>query len=449
MSKRIDIELTSNRGDGTWTWRAAGAKTPKGTLNGAILDAGAKTGDTLKVEAEFDLDGVEILSLVKTKEKSVRGNILEILGSEKEFQPVTQKLADKSKDRKPKRDGDRKPRRDGDKRPPREGAEGEKSGDRRPRRPSFTAPPELPKRPAAKRLKPKRVHRAAVLDTLPVEQRGVAERALTGGIKAVRDAVKEQNEQLKKEGKPLVPAEGLISMAQELLPKLRVAEWLDKAEAAKADIELLDLRDLRQVVVGADDPMVVRDETTRALATELKAALKTRQEFEQTRWLEDIKSALAVSRVIRALKISSEPPKAGQPFPADLGAQLAAAASASLSSETAPDRFSAVLEAIAFSPVRGQVKLAAVPPTPNEAMLSTVKRVAPLVPQIASMFGITVTPGANSPRPLRPTRPVRPKGKPAPTKAPQAPAAPEVVAAPEVATAPEVAAAPEAPSTSE
>ena len=431
MSKRIDIELTSNRGDGTWTWRAAGAKTPKGTLNGAILDAGAKTGDTLKVEAEFDLDGVEILSLVKTKEKSVRGNILEILGSEKEFQPVTQKLADKSKDRKPKRDGDRKPRRDGDKRPPREGAEGEKSGDRRPRRPSFTAPPELPKRPAAKRLKPKRVHRAAVLDTLPVEQRGVAERALTGGIKAVRDAVKEQNELLKKEGKPLVPAEGLISMAQELLPKLRVAEWLDKAEAAKADIELLDLRDLRQVVVGADDPMVVRDETTRALATELKAALKTRQEFEQTRWLEDIKSALAVSRVIRALKISSEPPKAGQPFPADLGAQLAASASASLSSETAPDRFSAVLEAIAFSPVRGQVKLAAVPPTPNEAMLSTVKRVAPLVPQIASMFGITVTPGANSPRPLRPTRPVRPKGKPAPTKAPQAPATPEVVAAPE------------------
>jgi hypothetical protein len=455
MSKRIDIELTSNRGDGTWTWRAAGAKTPKGTLNGSILDAGAKTGDTLKVEAEFDLDGVEILSLVKTKEKAVRGNLLQIIGSEKEFQPVTQKLADKSKDRKPKRDGDRKPRRDGDKRPPREGAEGEKSGDRRPRRPSFTAPPELPKRPAAKRLKPKRIHRAAVLDTLPVEQRGVAERALTGGIKAVRDAVKEQNEQLKKEGKPLVPAEGLISMAQELLPKLRVAEWLDKAEAAKADIELLDLRDLRQVVVGADDPMVVRDETTRSLATELKAALKTRQEFEQTRWLEDIKSALAVSRVIRALKISSEPPKAGQPFPADLGAQLATAASASLASETAPDRFSAVLEAIAFSPVRGQVKLAAAPPTTNEAMLSTVKRVAPLVPQIASVFGITVTPGANSPRPLRPTRPVRPKGKPAPVKGPQAttapvaPATPEAPATPAASATPEAAATTEAPSTSE
>ncbi len=417
MSKRIDIELTSNRGDGTWTWRAAGAKTPKGALNGAILDAGAKVGDTVKVEAEFDLDGVDILSVVKVKEKSYRGNLLEIIGSNKEFQPVTQKLAEKGKDRKPRKDGDRKPRRDGDKRPPREGADAEKSGDRRPRRPSFTAPPELPKRPAAKRLKPRRTHRSAVLDTLPVEQRGVAERALIGGIKAVRDAVKEQNDALKKEGKPEIPADGLISMAQELLPKLRVAEWLDKAEAAKADILTLDLRDLRQVVVGADDPMVVRDETTRALATELKAALKSRQETEQIQWLEDIKSAIAVSRVIRALKISSEPPKAGQPFPAELGAQLAAAASTAISSETAPDRFCAVLEAIAFSPVRGQVKLATVPANPNETVLATVKRVAPLVPQIAALFGVVVAPGVSSPRPLRPTRPTRPKAKPAP-KAP-------------------------------
>jgi hypothetical protein len=417
MSKRIDIELTSNRGDGTWTWRAAGAKTPKGALNGAILDAGAKVGDTVKVEAEFDLDGVDILSVVKVKEKSYRGNLLEIIGSNKEFQPVTQKLAEKGKDRKPRKDGDRKPRRDVDKRPPREGADAEKSGDRRPRRPSFTAPPELPKRPAAKRLKPRRTHRSAVLDTLPVEQRGVAERALIGGIKAVRDAVKEQNDALKKEGKPEIPAEGLISMAQELLPKLRVAEWLDKAEAAKAGILTLDLRDLRQVVVGADDPMVVRDETTRALATELKAALKSRQETEQIQWLEDIKSAIAVSRVIRALKISSEPPKAGQPFPAELGAQLAAAASTAISSETAPDRFCAVLEAIAFSPVRGQVKLATVPANPNETVLATVKRVAPLVPQIAALFGVVVAPGTSSPRPLRPTRPTRPKAKPAP-KAP-------------------------------
>lgn len=337
MSRRIDIELTSNRNDGTWSWRAAGAKAPKGVVDASLLATSAKTGDVLKVEADFDLDGITVLSVVNVKEKGHRGTLLEVLVSEKEFVPVTQKLAEKGKsDRKPR--GDSKgPRRDGANagaRPPRTPRTpgSEKTDDRKPRRPSFVAPPELPKRPAAKRLKPKRTHRTAVLAALPEEQRGVAERALDGGIKAVRDAVKLQNDQLRKDGKPEVPAEGLISMAQELLPKLRVADWLDKAEAAKADIEQLDLRDLRSVVVASDDPMVVRDESTRVLASELKAALKSKQESSQALWLADIAAAIDVSRIVRALKISSEPPKAGQPFPAELGAKLAQAATLAMSS---------------------------------------------------------------------------------------------------------------------
>ena len=241
MSRRIDIELTSNRNDGTWSWRAAGAKAPKGVINATLLATSAKAGDVLKVEADFDLDGITVLSIVNVKEKGHRGTLLEVLANDKEFVPVTQKLAEKGKsDRKPRGDS-RGPRRDGANagarppRPPRTPGS-EKADDRKPRRPSFVAPPELPKRPAAKRLKPKRTHRTAVLAALPEEQRGVAERALDGGIKAVRDAVKQQNDQLRKDGKPEVPAEGLISMAQELLPKLRVADWLDKAEAANADI---------------------------------------------------------------------------------------------------------------------------------------------------------------------------------------------------------------------
>ena len=418
MSRRIDIELTSNRNDGSWSWRAAGAKAPKGIVDAKLLASSAKTGDVLKVEADFDLDGITVLSVVNVKEKGHRGTLLEVLVSEKDFVPVTQKLAEKGKsDRKPR--GDSKgPRRDGPNaspRPPRTprtpGAE--KADDRRPRRPSFVAPPELPKRPAAKRLKPKRTHRTAVLAALPEEQRGVAERALDGGIKAVRDAVKIQNDQLRKDGKPEVPAEGLISMAQELLPKLRVADWLDKAEAAKADIEHLDLRDLRSVVVASDDPMVVRDESTRVLASELKLALKSKQESSQTQWLADIAAAIDVSRIVRALKISSEPPKAGQPFPAELGAKLAQAATSALSSEKAPDRWIAVLESVAFSPVRAQVKPTSIPENPGEALLATVKRVASMVPHIATLFGVGVAPGSSAPRPLRPTRPVRQKPKPA------------------------------------
>ena len=430
MSRRIDIELTSNRQDGTWTWRAAGAKSPKGVVNSSLLSSTAKTGDVIKVEADFDIDGISVLSVVQMREKGQRGNMLEMLASEKSFTPVTQKLAEKPKsdrkggrDTKGKRDGDTRPGR-----PPRDpnapkrpestrpdGTTGRPARPARPARPDrpsrphFTAPPEMPKRPTAKRLKPKHVHRTAVLETLPVEQRGVAERALEGGIKAVRDAVKIQNDQLRKDGKPEVPSDGLISMAQNLLPKLRVADWLDKAEAAKSDLATLDLRDLRSVVVASEDPMVVRDETTRALAGELKVALKDRQDAAQTLWLSDIVDALKVGRTVRALKMTSEPPKAGQPFPSELGAKLAAAAVAGLTTETAPDRWIALLEALAFSPIRAQVKLTTMPQQPSEALLATVKRLAPLLPQIAALFGIVVAPGMSAPRPLRPTRPVRVK----------------------------------------
>jgi hypothetical protein len=457
MSRRLDIELTSNRQDGTWTWRAAGAKSPKGVVNSALLSANAKTGDVLKVEADFDIDGISVLSVVQMREKGQRGNLLEMLASEKTFTPVTQKLADKPKsdrkggrDAKGKRDGDSRPARpprdpNAPRRPESTRPDGKTGRPARPSRPHFTAPPEMPKRPTAKRLKPKHVHRTAVLETLPVEQRGVAERALEGGIKAVRDAVKIQNDQLRKDGKPEVPSDGLISMAQNLLPKLRVADWLDKAEAAKSDLATLDLRDLRSVVVASEDPMVVRDETTRALASELKTALKERQDAAQTLWLSDIVDALKVGRTVRALKMTSEPPKAGQPFPSELGAKLAQAATAGLTTETAPDRWIALLEALAFSPIRGQVKLTTLPQQPSEALLATVKRLSSLLPQIASLFGVEVAPGVSAPRPLRPTRPVRVKPKTTPAKpavtapAAAAPAAAAPAASEQAATEPVVA----------
>ena len=459
MSRRLDIELTSNRQDGTWTWRAAGAKSPKGVVDGSLLSSSAKTGDVLKVEADFDIDGISVLSVVQMREKGQRGNMLEMLASEKSFTPVTQKLAEKPKsdrkggrDAKGKRDGDNRPGRpprdpNAPKRPASTRPDGTTSRPTRPARPSrphFTAPPEMPKRPTAKRLKPKHVHRTAVLETLPVEQRGVAERALEGGIKAVRDAVKLQNDQLRKDGKPEVPSDGLISMAQNLLPKLRVADWLDKAEAAKSDLATLDLRDLRSVVVASEDPMVVRDETTRALASELKVALKERQDAAQTLWLSDIVDALKVGRTVRALKMTSEPPKAGQPFPSELGAKLAAAAVAGLTTETAPDRWIALLEALAFSPIRGQVKLATMPQQPTDALLATVKRLSPLLPQIATLFGIEVAPGLSAPRPLRPTRPVRVK----PNSAQVKPVSTETVATELVASEP-VATEPEAQTSAE
>lgn len=441
MSRRIDIELTSERPDGTWTWRAAGAQKPKGVLEGSILPDGAKHGDVLKVEADFEIEGISILSVVGGGRNRKEPTLLELIPQERSFEPVTQTLAKRDRNDRPRRDRDDRPRRDGESRGPRpEGArgprpdgdrrgprpggpEGERRGPRpdRPSRPRFEPVPELPQRPRAKRLKPGKAHRSAVLADLPDEQRLIAEKALSGGIPAVRQAVNEQNASLRAEGKPEIPAAGLLKMAEELLPRLRVAEWLDRADAAKADLDDLDLRDLRSVVAAGDDPTVARDETTRALATELKAALATKQEKASQEWLEDIQLALGVGRVIRALKLSAEPPKAGMRFPADTSAQLAAAATASLTTDATADRWSAVLEAVAFSPVRAGVVPAAPPTQVTDELTATVTRLAGLVPQIAALFGITPTPGAPTPKPLRPTRkPEKKAGGPGPR--PDAPA---------------------------
>ena len=508
MSRRIDIELTSARPDGTWTWRAAGAREPKGVLDGGLLPSGAATGKVYRADAEMELDGITITSVTDPKAKAGKSGLLELIPSNTPFEAVTQQLARRERgERSPRGDrGDRgdRPRRDGrpggdrpggdrpggdrprtggprsdrpggdprrDGRPPREGeaAGGERRGPRPERRtrPNFTPPPELPQRPKAKRLKPGRAHRNSVLADLPEEQRAVAERALQGGIPAVRAAVQEQNARLTAEGKEAIPAAGLLSMAEQLLPKLRVAEWLDRADAAKADLEELDLRDLRSVVAAGDDPMVARDETTREIANELKAALVTKQEKELQLWFGDIDAAIGVGRVIRALKLSSQPPKAGVRFPPELGQRLADAATASLTADAASDRWAAVLEAAAFSPIRSQITPTARPEAPTAELTSTVTRLAPAVPQIAALFGVEVAAGASMPKPLRPTKPTgptkkagpggpggpkpagdrapRPPAPPAPAATTDAPAAEPSVEAPTAEAPAAEAPAPEAP----
>ena len=289
MPTRIDIELTSTSGDGSWTWRAAGAREPKGVLDGSILPAGAAVGDQLRAESEHDVDGIRILSIVPPKQKAGRTDVLELLPSA-EFEPVTQQRTSRDRDpnrprRRSREDGDDRddrngdrPRRDrgrrgdgrGDRRGPRPGDE-RSGGDSRPRthRPHFTPPPELPQRPKPKRLRPTKQHLGEVLGSLPEEQRAVAELALQG-MAAVRQRLREDNARSRAEGKPEMPEATVLKMAEDLLPQLRVADWRDRAEAAQRQLAHLDLRDLRSVVAAAEDPLVARDESTRSLAAELK-----------------------------------------------------------------------------------------------------------------------------------------------------------------------------------
>ena len=448
MSRRIEIELTSSRPDGTWTWRAAGAREPKGVLDGTILPTGSKTGDVMKVDAEFDIDGIEILSVVQNRAKTTKVETLSLITDDRNFQPVTQQLA--KRDKRDGRSGDRRGDRRDDRRDRRPRGDGE-SGERgahhprkdRPRRPRFEAPPELPQRPRAKRLKAGNTHRKEVLATIPENQRPIAELALQG-MQAVRQKLKTANEALAAEGKPTMPEQSVLQMAQDLLPKLRVADWLDRAEAAKRDLEQLDLRDLRSVVAAANDPVIERDDACRPLVADLRAGLVTRTESEHQNWLADITAAVEIGRVVRALKLAGQPPKAGAIFPEDLGRKLAEATAANLTPDAFPDRWIAVLEAVAFSPVRSLLTVSAPPTNVTPELTKTVERLASLLPGIAQLFGVTATGKGQAPKPLRPTKPKRIPPKPTTPAAPPAAATP-AAEAPVVDVAVVEAPAPEAP----
>ena len=455
MSRRIDIELTSVRDDESWTWRAVGAREPKGVIAASLLPEGAAVGQELRVEAEFFVDGIEITSVLPAKGERKEPERLELLGSGRDQGGVTTQLVPKRGRGRGDRDGGGRGRRGGGRGEGRDGdnrrgggrrddnrgrgrgrgGDGEGRSDR-PRKPA------LPPKPKPKRLRPRREHRNAALSGLPEAQRPIAEQVLRGGIPGVRKAVEEQNARNKAEGRPTIDAAPLVQLAEELLPALKEAEWHDRADAALAGMAELDLRDLRSVVVAAES--AARSDETRALADQVRDAVAARVDQDQAEWLADITSALDDERTVRALRMSSRPPKAGAPLPADLGNRLAEAAGAALTDDTGPQRWGTVLDAVAYSPIRQSVTPQGIPSRPNDELLETVKRLSTRVPEIATLFGIEPQ------EPKQRRRRGRGKGggggrppaPPAPSEAP-APAAEEPSA--DDAPAPEAAPVEEAP----
>jgi len=418
VAVRLEIELTSSRDDGTWTWRAAGARQPKGVLDGKVLPEGAKVGDVLRAEAEQNIDGIIVTSVSPPKTKSAGPERLEMIA--KPEGPLVSASVTGRDERRGRGEGRRPPR--GDRPQRRERERSPRPGGREggpPRRGAGRPAPaaeERPARPRPKRLHAGRVHRDALIATLPPEQVPVAEQLLKGGIPAVRQAVQTQNEKAKSAGDPEINADPLVTLAEELLPRLKAAEWRDRAEAAVAQVDEVSLRDLRAVVAGADT--VARDTESRELATKLRDALEQRSAAERQAWVEEVTSALDDGRVVRALRISGRPPEAGARFPAEVAGRLSDAAGAAMGPDAAPDRWAAVLDAVAASPVRASVKPAGLPSDPGEDFLKTARQAAARVPALAPLLGIeTKPPAARPPKPTR--RPVPPPPpQPSVTEAP-------------------------------
>jgi hypothetical protein len=202
----------------------------------------------------------------------------------------------------------------------------------------------------------------------------------------VRQAIDKQNQELRAEGKTEVKADQLLRVAEDLRPRAAAAVWRDRAEAAIAAVDELDLRDLRSVVNAAGD--AGRDEEARALAAQLREALANRVEKEHAAWLADLADTLEAGRVVRALRLSSRPPKAGAPIPGDLANQLVEGASAALTAETGQERWATVLDALAFSPIRRRVVPQSLPSKLSPELRTTVARLGTRLPEIAHIFAI-------------------------------------------------------------
>ncbi len=471
MARRIEIELTSTRADGSWSWRAAGALQPRGVLDGGLLSEGSKAGDVLRADAEFGIDGIVITNVLPPKDKKrAEPQRIELKPSRADTPGVTTQLLgrgarpggrDGGPARRDSRPGERRePRpadgrqgRPADGRPSRpadsrEGTErssrqprprrdgGSGSGERRDRRPESderrsqgagpSRQPAGPRRdgsdrggagregvgrsgdsgrPRSRRLSPGHTHRHAVMASLPPEEQAVAEQVLRGGIPAVRTAVHLEREKATAEGRPAPDANQLLTLAESLLPRLKAAEWHDRAEAAVKAATDLPLRDLRSVVAGAD---VARDEETRQLATQLRESLDARVEALRSDWVADLIRHLDQGRVVRALQLAARPPDPSTRLPADLAGRASEAASASLSPDTPPERWLALLEAAAASPVRRSVVPTGLPADPGPDLLRAAHQQSGRIPALATLLGLSIPP---PPGPRAGSAPRRPPGR--------------------------------------
>jgi hypothetical protein len=398
MSRRIDIELTSQTGDGSWTWRAAGARQPKGTVEAALVPPGEVVGAVLRADVEIGLEGIEILSLTAAKParspEKTEGRI-EVKGTPRRAPDVSVILAPGSDKRRRDRDdnGERRDGRSGGRRPEGEGRRDERParGGSATRRPGGRRPGDSDGRPARgeRPVAPtSTVHRNAMLAALRPEQIPVAEQLLRGGLQAVRQAIDTQNASNKAAGKPAVAADALLAMADELLPVVRLADWKDRASVAVTTGKDYRLRELRAVVAASRT--VNLDEEGRTLAKALQESLDQRTTALREEWLARITNALNDGRVQQAVEASIRPPEPGTRCPAELAVRLAAAAGEAMTADMAPEEWMRLLDAVVASPVRRTVKPVGIPD--DEVAKQAARNAAGAVPALAKLLGLRIPP---------------------------------------------------------
>jgi len=216
------------------------------------------------------------------------------------------------------------------------------------------------------------------------------------GRDGVSGALTRQNKAARDAGRDPIDIGPIMKIADELMPALAIAEWRDNADAALAEIDTADIGEIRKVVIAGDafssDPSIAEAQTA------LRAKLLTRVDKDQGAWSRELREALTEGRVVRALRSSGRPVKAGAPLPLDLVEQLTAATNEALGPDEEPHRWTMVLQALAGSPVRRLIAPEAKPEDADgdDELLDTVDRLAHRLPGIAALFDIEVKPRKRS-----------------------------------------------------
>ena len=472
MPRRLEIELTSRRDDGTWTWRAAGARQPKGEVSGDLVPDAAAVGSVLKAEVDGGLDGLEVTALAAPRARAEPAGRLELIGGGA-GPPVTTALVSRSDRRKrsdrgfpdddehskgPRRRGrdqgdgrkgrdrgDRSERgpvrrdRDGDHR----GGEGAKHRrDRGSRGSRGGRDPDSGRGAEKDGGRDRRSHEkrspSSSKGARPKESRRSAEapRPRTPGLRAKRVHRQAALEALPSEQRPLarevlkggVPGvrRSIDRMnakaAEEDLPQIKSEPVLALAEQLapvmkaaewhdRADAALAGIAkvDLRDIrSVIAAADRSARDDETRTLAESLRAGLTQRLEVDHRKWLDELAGTIGEGRTVRALRLSSRPVKPGSPLPPDMAERLANMAAADLNPTANQQRWATVVDSVAVSPVRTQVVPEGIPERPGDDLVAAIRRLADRVPQIAALFGIEPAPATKTR-----VRPPPPPPKPA------------------------------------
>ena len=377
MSSRIEIEITSAVDAKSFTWRAVGAREPKGTIPSTLLPSSVTTGQIFRVEADFLIDGIEITKVLPKKTERSEPVLLEVIGTKNSEPGVTTSLASKKKQEKGKRNksGERRDRKRNESTKP--------EGKPKTRKENFSKKISKKERvrnvskPRGKRLKPKKIHRNQIISDLPELHQSLAKEVLIGGVPKLRELIK------KMDLPPGFDVE-LLKYAEELNTELKTAEWLDRTEAVLSNYADVDLRDFRSVVAAAD--RWARSDALKEKRVELEKQLHDRILNEHKRWLNDIDKAINEDKAVRALNLSSHPPKPGTPLPEGLSDKLIGLANSALSSSASPSRWEVVLQAVAYSPVRLKIVPEGLPDKPTAELISTIRRLKNRIPNIAKIF---------------------------------------------------------------